>query len=326
MPSLSIVIPAVSGIESLESTLVSVLQNRPRDCEIVVVVNQRYTDPYELKGEVQFLEAPGKARFVDCANLGISHTSAPLVHILAAGCEVEENWAQAAVTRLRDSRVASVAPIVLDPEDHERIVAAGVEYGCGGSRILRVGQAKKAARWAGQDVLAACSWAAFYRRGALARVGGLFSPTVGDQFVDVDLGLALEQAGLRTVFEPDSRIYAAAEPLRPQSSFRTGLAAERLFWRNLPARGWWRSLALHPLVVCRQTLLALATLGAPAHMAGRLLACCQMGQYRVRHKLLADLQVTQAPDKQKGRSHLRVDRPHIAGPSFDSQPKRARAG
>lgn len=37
-PRLSIVIPAVSSAEDLEQTLVSVLENRPDDCEIVVAL------------------------------------------------------------------------------------------------------------------------------------------------------------------------------------------------------------------------------------------------------------------------------------------------
>lgn len=326
MPSLSIVIPAITGVEVLETTLVSVLQNRPRDCEIVVVVNQPYADPYELKGEVRFIEAPAKARLVDCINVGLSDSKAPIVHVLAAGCEVEENWTQAANVHFRDPRVASVAPCVLDVTNRQRLIAAGVEYSCGGKRSLCTRMPKNKDVRLGEGVLAACSWAAFYRRSALARVGGGLCALVGDRFADVDLGLAFQQAGLRSVVAADSRVYASGEPLPPSSSFHAGLHAERLFWRNLPTRSVWKSLALHPFTAAAQTLLSLSTLGLPAHMAGRLIAACQIGQHRSHHAFLTGLRSGDVPENTKGRPHLRVDRPHISNPSYDAQPTRARAG
>ena len=55
VPRLAIVISAIGSIESLEGTLVSVLENRPADCEILVVLNRPYSDPYDLQGEVRFV-------------------------------------------------------------------------------------------------------------------------------------------------------------------------------------------------------------------------------------------------------------------------------
>ena len=51
MSRLSIVIPVLGSLDGLEDTLVSVLENRPADCQIVVVLNQPYDDPYDLKDE-----------------------------------------------------------------------------------------------------------------------------------------------------------------------------------------------------------------------------------------------------------------------------------
>ena len=54
MARLAIVITDGGSIESLESTLVSVLENRPPDCEVLVALAGPYADPYELSGEVRF--------------------------------------------------------------------------------------------------------------------------------------------------------------------------------------------------------------------------------------------------------------------------------
>ena len=57
VPRLSIVIPALASVEALERTLVSVLEKRPADCEIIVVLNTSYDDPYQLTDEVHFASA-----------------------------------------------------------------------------------------------------------------------------------------------------------------------------------------------------------------------------------------------------------------------------
>ena len=52
MPRLSIVIPCAQDAERFETTLASVLQNRPGDCELLLIQPRSYDDPYELADEV----------------------------------------------------------------------------------------------------------------------------------------------------------------------------------------------------------------------------------------------------------------------------------
>ena len=68
---LSIVIPVLRQLDRLEDTLISVLENRPPDCQIVVVLNEPYNDPYALSGEVCFIQAAAGSSFADVLNLGI---------------------------------------------------------------------------------------------------------------------------------------------------------------------------------------------------------------------------------------------------------------
>ena len=82
---LSIVIPLCGTIDLLEGSLVGVLENRPDDCQVIVVLNDAYDDPYDLHDEVTFVEAPLGAGPVACLNLGIAAASAPIVHVLACG-------------------------------------------------------------------------------------------------------------------------------------------------------------------------------------------------------------------------------------------------
>ena len=61
-PRLSIVIPA-ADTAALEETLVSVLENRPADCEIIAALAVPYADPWNIGEEVRFMQAPPGPRW-----------------------------------------------------------------------------------------------------------------------------------------------------------------------------------------------------------------------------------------------------------------------
>ena len=84
-PRLSIVVPAPSDTAALEETLVSVLENRPDDCEIVVGLGCEYDDPWNIREEVRFVQAPPGTSLVACINLGVAASTGRVVHVLAAG-------------------------------------------------------------------------------------------------------------------------------------------------------------------------------------------------------------------------------------------------
>ncbi|HBO43803.1 MAG TPA: hypothetical protein DD670_07705, partial [Planctomycetaceae bacterium] len=132
MARLSIVIPHADSVGRLESTLVSVLENRPDDCQILVVQSERYDDPYGLKDEVTFIYVPIGTDAVRCLNVGVDMAAAPVVHTLLPGLEVTPGWADAALRWFDDPAVASVAPLLLEG-DTDRVVSAGLRYRAGGA-------------------------------------------------------------------------------------------------------------------------------------------------------------------------------------------------
>jgi GT2 family glycosyltransferase len=316
VPRLSIVIPVLGKTKLLESGLVSVLENRPAESEIVVVLNDAYDDPYELHDEVRFVEAPRKAGFVESANLGIRASQAPIVHLLACGVEVGENWTTAAMPHFQDGRTAAAVPLVLDSRDQGRVVAAGVQYHPGGERRIGArGLPEAAVREGFGPVLGPSVWGGFYRKSALDAVGG-FSPHAGDSVADVDLALALGHAGFRAVFEPRCRLYAGTATQTRWGAFRRAMEAEQLFWRNAPIAGWLRSLVAHPWVVAREMLFTLPRPAAGAQLLGRSAACFRMGRYRQYHRQLLQMEQQGDLDSQPAgaRSH-RFDREHeLAAP------------
>lgn len=313
MPRLAIVISAVGTIESLEGTLVSVLENRPADCEILVALNQPYQDPYSLQGEVRFLDPPRRSSPIQRIQQALAGTRAPLVHLLASGCEVSEGWADEALARFGDRRVASVAPLVSEP-DGQRIVAVGVGYRHRGQRFL-VGQGRAAfSSDLHASTVGPASFAAFYRKSAIDFVGGM-STQLGLRQADVDLALTLRHAGFTTAVEPRSRVSAAQSVDPCQSPRLEALYNERLFWRQLPVGNWLGAVAGHTSLVAVETLASIGRPRMVTQIAARAWACCQRGSYARRRRALLELS-KRAVSARQSHDNLRVDRAHqVPAPS-----------
>lgn len=302
MPRLSILIPALGKLEPLETSLVSLLENRPADCEIVAVLDHDYADPYDLKDEVRFVAASRRAGLVEAVNLGLAACRSNVVHLLAAGASVSEGWAEPALAHFGDPRIAAVAPLVLDPASG-LVVTAGLEYHPAGRRVDRA--AGRPADVPAARVLGASAQAAFYRASALGPPGQAFDEQVGEALADVDLALRLKEAGYLAVFEPLSRIHH--QPTASASAVLDGARqAERLFWRHVGARGWAGALASHAALVAAEFASGLGRGGALARLSGRLLGSCEWGQHlRGRLKLAlppAGGTPSQRPDRP--RPHL----------------------
>lgn len=289
MPRLSIVIPCQGGAGEFDATLVSVLQNRPPDCEVLVVHTEPYDDPYRLDGEVDFLH-------FDCPNLtglinaGLASARGEIIHILGCGLEATEGWTAAAVAHFDDGDVAAVSPLVLAP-DRRTVVAAGVQFTRGGRRrlvtdrrILNSGSARLRAR-----VLGPTLTAAFYRRDVLAALGGL-DQSADDSHADVETAFCIQALGHLQVCEPAARLVQTAGhcAASPVIGFNAGRSAERLFWRHAASRGLPLSLAQHPLAVLVSLFASGARLGSVAGLLGRLVAWTEFGSSARYERKLAE--------------------------------------
>ncbi len=281
MARLSCIIPVVGTTDGLEATLVSVLEHRPEDCEILVVLNTPYADPYALQGEVRFIEALGLGRAA-CATLGVRVCEAPIVNMIAPGCEATEGWADAALPHFSDPEIAAVAPVIRR-HGSEEILAAGLQYGRGGRRIVAT---RLSANGAKGDVLGPTIDAGFYRKSALEILGDGFPAELGDIFADLDLGLSLRYAGFRAVVEPAASVLAERLVAPESAGFEYGLHAEKVWLRNLPAGGRLPSALLHPWTVAGELLRSAPSGAALAQIAGRMAAWFRRADYRLHHQWL----------------------------------------
>lgn len=280
MPRLSILIPVLGNLNRLEETLVSVLENRPHDSQIVVVLDEPYDDPYALTDEVTFVRGSPDSGLAEQLNLGWRAATAPIVHVLRCGSEVEPDWAEPALAPFRDPLVGSVAPLVLERTNPEAVLTAGVDYRPRGE--TRPPAARGTPREAiapRPGLLGPEAWAAFFRKAAIDQVGG-FSPEVGDRLAGVDVGLWLKQAGWRSVFQPECRIYLDRTVVHRVGPFREGWETERFFWRWAPQAGWGRSLRGHARLLAAEGLSALVCPSLFARLAGRVVGAVRLTAHR----------------------------------------------
>ncbi len=306
MLRLSIVIPCAERAARFEDTLVSVLQNRPQDCEILVVQPRPYDDPYDLCDEVRFVEAVSSSSLVDLINVGVRASRSQIVHLLSCDTQVDSGWTDSVLSHFDDERTGSVSPLLVQHGDRNRVVTTGVDFGIGGELIHRnrsVGRDEVQRR----RTLGPTLHAAFYRRQAIIDAGCFCSET-GPQLANVDMAIQLRSLGLRHVVEAESEV-CTARRLKHPLSLSDGKQVERLFWQHASSRGLVTSLVAHPAAVAAETVRNIYRPAIALQLLGRLLAL---------------VEVTRGNGKKSEPSEPRVLK-YDSPDRSDSQPGRRRA-
>ncbi len=287
---LSIIVPYLDENQPFEDTLVSVLQNRPADCEVVVVHRGGYADPYDLSDEVRFIQTDAGAGELQLLNAGLHQAGGQILHVLQPGMVVCEGWADAASAHFQDPRVAAVSPLVLDATESERVVSAGVRFTRGGCRIVHGAGVprRQAERLVRQPILAPTWRAGFFLQTPLTALGGFYTQ-IDAEWADADLGLALKTLGFRCELEVASVIHGAAVSRPSASAFESGRSAERVFWRYRREMGGLVSLIAHAGHVVGSAVSQLHRRETYAVLAGRLTAAREWSSYRSHRKRLRRL-------------------------------------
>ncbi|MGQ9504836.1 MAG: glycosyltransferase family 2 protein [Thermogutta sp.] len=268
MLRLSVIIPVVRTLARLEDTLVSVLEHKPDDCDVIVVLDEAYSDPYGLAGEVTFLAAGPGTTLAQAINLGLRVSEAPLVHVLPAGNCVHRGWADAAMTHFRDSRVAAVVPVALHAEDPERILAAGMGYDRAGQLVfLQRGITLKETQLCHRTQVLPHFSGAIFRSAGLQAVHGA-DESLSDRWVLADLTLRLLQMGSLTVLEPHCWVLSDPDVEPSAVGFAAARDAETFFWRWCDRRGI--TFVRHLALLTREIWAAVPHRQVWPSMAGRL--------------------------------------------------------
>jgi hypothetical protein len=276
---LSILIPCLRGAEQSEETLVSVLQNRPADCEVLVAHALPYDDPYDLADEVYFLHVPGRPNLIELVNAGLEATQGDVLHTLACGIQATEGWTEPALAHFADPKVGAVAALIMQGDQPTRIESLGVGYTLGGNRqVVGHNRPLPQRHKLGAHVRSPSLAAGFFVREVLDALGG-FATEVGDGLADIDVALSLAELGYRTVAEPSCKLVTGSDFIGDQSSagITRGRQLERLFLRHAASNGGIKALLAHPLAIAADAWSDLPHLGAVLKVLGRLVASWEFG-------------------------------------------------
>ena len=299
-PMLSVVIPSYNGRPLLETCLASIARHRPAEIAIeVIVADDGSTD--DTAGwltrehpDVRLVRHDQNRGFVAAANAGIAAARGEFIQLLNNDAEVTEGWAETGLSPFTDPCVGSVAPLVLVRSGPSRVDSAGDAYALVGWPHKR-GHGEPVANWAdhpGDRAFGASGSSAFYRASALRRVG-LFDPTFGAYYEDIDLAFRLRWAGYECVFAPRCRILhdisASYDHARPELQRLMARNAEILFWGDLPAP--LLALAFWPHVgfTLLQMMTRLAQGRLRPFLLGKLDALKDRSAWRARRALRLDL-------------------------------------
>ena len=246
---LSVVIPSFNGrallaqcLPTLHAALVGAQWVGQTE---ILVVDDHSTDGTEdwLKAhhpEVQLIRNSGCRGFAGAVNTGLGIARGQWIGLVNNDVLIDEHWLLAARRHFQDASVASVATRMMVGGRVGMVEFAGGEYSTVGIP-LRFGE--------GMGVEAAgimqprlCFWgcgaAVFYRRAALAQVGGeLYAPLQAYQ-EDVELGFRLALAGWNCVYEPAAAVTHLGSASYGKASFRkkfnSARNAEIVFFSCMP--------------------------------------------------------------------------------------------
>ncbi len=219
-PRLSIIVPVGSDIPAFENTLISVLENRPEHCEIIVAHSGNYDDPFMLADEVEFLVTASTrlARIVaEAANVARGH----IVHVLAEGIIATEDWTEPALELFEQHDTAIVAPVIRDRETGDIVNAGWFDSAARLCHGLAAGQNEVRRRDINR-VDGAYLQASFWRRDVLASLENTFDSASTLESVYAHT-LVAQVAGWRSAMATNSNVYSDNIPEEwTTSSFSRG--------------------------------------------------------------------------------------------------------
>ncbi len=166
VPRLSIIVPHLHDDSGLELTLLSILESRESDFEIVIAHDGRYRDPYALdQDEAILIESESGASFTNQLNLAVASACSPIIQIVLPGCVVDAHWCDEALHLMNDRSVSAVCLPVGDIASNE------VYVGLSGESLPH-----RRVTPLGQKAVAPLLCGGVFRKGMLKNLGGWFEP------------------------------------------------------------------------------------------------------------------------------------------------------
>ncbi len=221
VPRLSIVVPFVKNVNRLEKTLLSILENRPRDCEVILVHNGNYEDPYDLGAdEVVLIETEEQSSVVGLINEGVFAACSNVISVLLPGDVVEAGWERSALSMFQDQGIAAVCmPTIVGGQ--EQATVFGLDTDVLPRRSL--GRRQRSAEEATPTL-----HGTFFRRRVLLALDGFFDHG-STEAAEMEFGLALRSLALTAVIDQEATVeWSGSLQDLGQTSYHLGQIAGQL--------------------------------------------------------------------------------------------------
>jgi len=200
VPRLSIIIPHRLDDAALEQTILSVLENKPSDTEIIVVHNGTYADPYHLEDEVLLIRDNSSSE-VGLINAGLLAATAPVVCLLCNGATVHgDRWAEIALQQMQDDmRIVATSPASRAESQQKNLLGIDLSH-LSERPVLNQSQLESKGAKSLSGPRLCCG---FYRRKVMTAIGG-WNESVTWTNADIEMAMLFSVLGLRCELSPDT--------------------------------------------------------------------------------------------------------------------------
>lgn len=191
MPRLSLIVPFQCDSQALENTLVSVLELRSPDDELLIVHRGEYQDPYGLQGnEAKVLETPASTSLAEQLNIAVQNATGDVLQVVLPGTVLEPDWCVDALAAFDELDVDMIA-LGVSASGVSASGANSLQYGFEADLIPQRRATGEASKIAG-PLLAGT----MIRRSAIECLGGWNTKIPGD-LIDFELCLMAKLLGLQ---------------------------------------------------------------------------------------------------------------------------------
>jgi hypothetical protein len=240
IPRLSIVIPIGQDLAAFESTLISVLENRPLASEVIVAHDGHYDDPFDLCDEVRFVTS-NSGGLIDLVAASISQTRGRFVHVLSDGIRATPGWTDDAVEKFEHYDAGVVTPVIRSQQTGKIVAAGWCDRGGCLCQAAAAGRATVAAGTA-TALGGAYLQASFWRRELIRSACSAFTGDNDSIETSYAVGQMVRRAGWRCVLANECTLKCDAEELPWQTSSLRLSRRLRAIHSHFYGGGWLQSV------------------------------------------------------------------------------------
>lgn len=185
MPRLSLIVPFQCDSQALENTLVSVLEVRAADDELIIVHRGEYQDPYGLGGnEATVIETAASCSIAEQLNTAYRRASGDVIQVVMPGTVLESDWCDDALVAFEELDVDMVALGVKSSSSHD------LQYGFESDAMPQRRLTGQPSRIAGPMLSGT-----LIRRSTLECLGG-WNSRIPSDLIDFEMSLMAKVLGL----------------------------------------------------------------------------------------------------------------------------------